>query len=123
MTRADFIIRDCYATLRNRQIRKELITLGIVSLRIFFIDQELKLQRPSNIHGRLQRVPNTPIQPLRPPNTTNLSIDVFNEIQQYIDLVEGVKSSDLFKRMQGVENITLQDAQFPTSLILGYSFP
>ncbi|CAG8736617.1 19702_t:CDS:2 [Gigaspora margarita] len=47
-----------------------------------------------------------------PQNTATLSKDVFNVIQQYIDLVEDVKSSDLFTRMQGVENVALQNANY-----------
>ncbi|KAF0420509.1 hypothetical protein F8M41_006982 [Gigaspora margarita] len=85
-----------------------------------------QLQRPLNIGGQqnagglLQSSPNIPIQPINPQNTASLPIAVFNEIQQYIDLVEGVESTDLFTEMGGAINLTPLDDQLS---ILGYSFP
>ncbi|RIB18779.1 hypothetical protein C2G38_2183660 [Gigaspora rosea] len=85
-----------------------------------------QLQRPLNIGGQQnagglqQSSTNIPIQPINPQNTASLSIVVFDEIQQYIDLVEGVESTDLFTEMGGAINLTPQDDQLS---ILGYSFP
>ncbi|CAG8685312.1 2022_t:CDS:1, partial [Dentiscutata heterogama] len=76
---------------------------------------------PQNARGLLQRAQNAGIQSLRLQNTTNLSVDAFDEVQQkYTDLIGG---ADLFPKIHGMENPAPQDIQFQILLILGDSFP
>ncbi|CAG8753307.1 15652_t:CDS:1, partial [Dentiscutata erythropus] len=49
--------------------------------------------------------------------------DSFNQLQQYINLVEGVEGIALFTRTQGAENQIPRDNQLLSLLILGLSFP
>ncbi|CAG8667510.1 23390_t:CDS:1, partial [Dentiscutata erythropus] len=62
--------------------------------------------------ARLQRAPNTNMQPLRSRNVENPSINTF----MGAELIEGINLSSA-TRTQEVENPPLQDAQISTLLI------